>query len=136
MEYANKNPIRSFEELAEDLSSCSDTTSAKISKEHLVLLYREEARRSKSMREAAKDVLIRYLQQYSVKWSPKTKDINHRMGVYALWSMFVRKRNEAAAKSTWDYIEQSVSAKKNDEWMPTSVDDPLVKEAFDECWPA
>jgi hypothetical protein len=103
-------------------------------------LLREEAKKYKQELFTIKDVLVRYLHKNNVKWSKKTKQIEHRVGVYSMWSSFVcscypnKPRPELVKriKQIWDYIEEQVAGNIN--WLPADTEDPIISKAFEKFW--
>jgi hypothetical protein len=103
-------------------------------------LLREESKKYKQELFAIKDVLVRYLYKDNVKWSKKTKQIEHRVGVYSMWGSFVclcypnkpRPELNKRIKQVWDYIEEQVAGNIN--WLPVDTEDPIISKAFENFW--
>jgi hypothetical protein len=103
-------------------------------------LLREEAKKYKQELFTIKDVLVRYLHKNEVKWSKKTKQIEHRVGVYSMWMSFVcscypnKPRPELLKriKQIWDYIEEQVAGKID--WLPADTEDQIISKAFEKFW--
>lgn len=107
----------------------------------LLVLIDEEAHKNNAKLFIIQDALVRILHQYNVNWFRKTKSIEHRTGVYALWTSFVESCHknispyeiQKKTKAVWDYIEEQVPP--NYDWLPCSTDDPIISDAFEKKWP-
>jgi RecG-like helicase len=103
-------------------------------------LLQEEAKKYNQKLFAIKDSFVRYLHKDNVKWSKKTKQIEHRVMVYSMWSSFVcscypnKPRPELIKriKQIWDYIEEQVAG--NISWLPVDTEDSIISKAFEKFW--
>jgi hypothetical protein len=95
-----------------------------------------EAREGGSIREAAKDCLVREINgQLRRGWGRGGRVDFQTAGVYANWMIEVT-RAEPDVRPMVDVVWRELKNLNPDEgWLPSSPDDPLVLAAFSRRWP-
>lgn len=107
-------------------------------------LYGEQLRnaaRIGQLRSAAKDCLVRFLNEHIKRGWGRGRHFLHRSGsAFAAWSTSVASHGQENGtrhvqdklKAVYDSLEH---LNPEDGWIPATSDDALIEKAFDEGWP-
>jgi hypothetical protein len=106
----------------------------------LLFILTNEDSSTNHIRDITKDALVRYLHEYSVDWTRKTKSINNRINAYNSLKMVFMVNDQTKVKifreiikNIWDYLEERVPPHLY--WMPDTPEDTIILEVFDRFWP-
>lgn len=105
-------------------------------------IYGEQIRSAAAradLRSAAKDCLVRFINEYVKRGWGIGRHFPHRLGsAYAAWSTTIKAhaptddQMELRLKTVFDQLE---AAKPPQGWLPNDSNDPFIENAFAEAWP-
>ncbi len=100
-----------------------------------------EAVRSGRLKEASKDVLVRYLREYMpTGWGHKPPgqeefDLDFlRTAPIVSWAMSIGEAAPDAEKMIKDAVSEGLKAITDPDWVPRDASDPIISDIFDRAW--
>jgi hypothetical protein len=140
---------RGFSQMSEWLAARPGATYAQLAAElgddvapvQVTRLQLAEAVRSGQLKEAAKDVLVRYLREGLPEgWGHMPKELEFsdlkfaQVAPFASWSSQMKEQAFDGLSAIADSIWEGLQSITDSDWVPRDANDPIISAIFDRAW--